>query len=153
MGPGNGSPRKCQIGTTRIDPSNAQLGLGEDAMAVEKSARIRITEYLDVDLDGERWLCNRCGHVIGSALQNYKKGCLLYDRDPREIHPSIVSGDFNFSPDPNWIRIVEFYCPGCGTQVETEYLPPGHPITQDIELDLPRLKERLQNGEFVVRNN
>jgi acetophenone carboxylase len=123
------------------------------AMASEQSARIRFTEYLDIDLDAERWLCNRCGHVIGSANENYKKGCLLYDRDPREIHPPIVSGDFNFSPDPNWIRIVEFYCPGCGAQVETEYLPPGHPITHDIEVDLPRLKERLRNGEFVIRDN
>jgi acetone carboxylase gamma subunit len=117
-------------------------------MATE--SRIRITEYLDLDLDTERWLCNHCGQVIGSAHQSYKRGCLLYDRDPREIHPPIVSGDFNFSPDPNWIRIVEFYCPGCGTQVETEY---GHPITEDIELDLPHLKERLRRGEFVIRNN
>src|SRR4029077_11014703 len=116
-------------------------------------SRIRITEYLDIDLDAELWLCNRCGHSIGSAHQNYKKGCLLYDRDPREVHPSIVSGNFNFSPDPNWIRIVEFYCPGWGTQVQTEYLPPGHPITADIELDLSSLKARLQRGEFVVRNN
>ena len=112
-----------------------------------------MTEYLDLDLDSERWFCNRCGHDIGPASETYKKGCLLYDRDPREIHPPIVSGDFNFSPDPNWIRIVEFYCPGCGTQVETEYLPPGHPITHDIELDLPSLKRRLQKGEFVVRDS
>jgi acetone carboxylase, gamma subunit len=121
-------------------------------MTAQSSSRIRFTEYLDLDLETERWLCNRCGHVIGSAHQNYKKGCLLYDRDPREIHPPIVSGDFNFSPDPNWIRIVEFYCPGCGTQVETEYLPPGHPITEDIELDLPRLQERLRRGEFIIRD-
>jgi acetophenone carboxylase len=46
---------------------------------------------------------------------------------------------------------VEIYCPGCGTQVETEYLPPGHPITWDIEMDLDSLKERLRKGEFVIR--
>jgi acetone carboxylase, gamma subunit len=126
--------------------------LKEYVMASQQPARIRVTEYLDLDLDAERWLCNRCGHKIGPASESYKRGCLLYDRDPREIHPAIVSGDFNFSPDPNWIRIVEFYCPGCGTQVETEYLPPGHPITHDIELDLPRLKQRLQKGEFTIRN-
>jgi acetone carboxylase, gamma subunit len=76
---------------------------------------------------------------------------MLYDRDPREIHPPLVPGSFSFSPDPLWVRIVEFYCPGCGTQVETEYLPPGHPITHDIEIDLDSLKERLRNGEFVIR--
>jgi acetone carboxylase, gamma subunit len=120
-------------------------------MASEQESRIRVTEYLDLDLPRERWLCNRCGRDIGPARENYKKGCLLYDRDPREIHPPLVSGEFNFSPDPLWVRIVEIYCPGCGTQIETEYLPPGHPITWDIEMDLDSLKERLRKGEFVIR--
>ncbi len=120
-------------------------------MSLDAKNRLRVTEYLDLDLDGEKWLCNRCGHVIGPARESYKRGCLLYDRDPREIHPPLVPGSFSFSPDPLWVRIVEFYCPGCGTQVETEYLPPGHPITHDIEIDLDSLKERLRNGEFVIR--
>jgi acetone carboxylase, gamma subunit len=120
-------------------------------MAQESQSRIRVTEHLDLDVDREEWLCNRCGRALGPARENYKKGCLLYDRDPREIHPPIVTASFNFSPDPLWVRIVEFYCPGCGTQIETEYLPPGHPITHDIELDLDKLKERLRKGEFVIR--
>jgi acetone carboxylase gamma subunit len=121
-------------------------------MSLDAKNRLRVTEYLDLDLDGEKWLCNRCGHVIGPARESYKRGCLLYDRDPREIHPPLVPGSFSFSPDPLWVRIVEFYCPGCGTQVETEYLPPGHPITHDIEIDLDSLKERLRKGEFVIRD-
>jgi acetone carboxylase gamma subunit len=120
-------------------------------MSSEQPDRIRITEYLDLDIERERWVCHCCGHEIGPARENYKQGCLLYDRDPREIHPPLVSGEFNFSPDPLWVRIVEIYCPGCGTQIETEYLPPGHPITYDIELDLDSLKERLRKGEFAIR--
>src|SRR5215472_984033 len=121
------------------------------AMASEPTNRIRITEYLDLDLEREQWVCNRCGRVLGPARENYKKGCLLYDRDPREIHPPLVSGAFDFSPDPLWISIVEYYCPGCGTQIETEYLPPGHPVTRDIEIDVDQLKEKLRRGEFVIR--
>lgn len=113
--------------------------------------RIRITEYLDLNLDRELWLCNRCGHALGAARDNYKKGCLLYDRDPREVHNPIVDGQFSFSPDPDWIRIVEFYCPGCGSQVETEYLPPGHPITWDIEIDIDSLKHKLESGEIAIK--
>ncbi len=78
---------------------------------------------------------------------------MLYDRDPREIHPAIVPGTFSFSPDPLWVRIVEFYCPGCGVQLETEYLPPGHPITHDIEIDLDSLRARLQSGELVIKDH
>ncbi len=48
---------------------------------------------------------------------------------------------------------MEFYCPGCGTQIETEYLPPGHPITHDIELDVASLKERLARGELSIQEN
>lgn len=121
-------------------------------MAANEPRRIRVTEYLDLELMGERWLCNRCGHELGPARENYKHGCLVHDRDPREIHPPLVSGAFNFSPDPLWVRIVEFYCPGCGTQIETEYLPPGHPITHDIEIDVARLKQRLSAGEYAVQD-
>ncbi len=113
---------------------------------------IRFTEYLDLDLGTETWRCNRCGTQLVSARENYKRGCLVYERDPREIHPPVIEGDYTFSPDPTWIRIIEFYCPGCGVQVETEYLPPGHPITPDIEVDIDRLKARLESGELIVRD-
>jgi acetophenone carboxylase len=120
-------------------------------MPAEQRNKIRVTEYLDLDVELEKWFCNRCGHEIGPARQSYKRGCLLYDRDPREIHPPLVSGEFNFSPDPMWVRIVEIYCPSCGVQMETEYLPPGHPLTWDIEIDLDRLKQRLKTGEYTIR--
>jgi acetophenone carboxylase len=113
--------------------------------------RLRITEYLDLDIGGETWHCRRCGHDLGPAKRNYKEGCLVYDRDPREIHRPVVEGEYTLAPDPEWVRIVEFYCPGCGTQVETEYLPPGHPITHDIELDVAGLRERIESGELEIR--
>ena len=113
--------------------------------------RLRITEYLDLDLDSESWHCNRCGQALGPAAHNYKQGCLLYDRDPREIHRPGLEAEYTFAPDPEWVRIIECYCPGCGTQIEVEYLPPGHPITHDIELDVARLKERIASGELEIR--
>ncbi len=115
--------------------------------------RLRMTEYLDLDVEEEMWYCRRCGHALIAARENYKKGCLLYNRDPREIHRPLLEGTYTFSPDPAWIRIVEFYCPSCGTQVETEYLPPGHPITHDLELDIDSLKARLAKGEYVIRDS
>jgi len=121
-------------------------------MADKAEHCIRVTEYLDLHLGDERWSCNRCGHVLGPARENYKRGCLLYDRDPREIHAPLVKGQYTFSPDPLWVRIVEFYCPGCGRQMETQYLPPGHPITHDIEIDLEALKRRLASGELLIKN-
>lgn len=111
----------------------------------------RITEYLDMDLEREVWLCNRCGHELGPTGENYKTGLLVYERDPREIHRPLINPQeyaYNFGPDPTWCRLLEYYCPGCGTMVETEYLVPGHPITRDIELDIDWLKQRAkERGE------
>lgn len=103
---------------------------------------VEITEYLAIDLADERWHCRCCEHDLGSARRNYKEGCAVADRDPREIHEAVVDGEYTFAPDPEWCRIVEFYCPNCATLLETEYLPPGHPITHDIELDIDALKAK-----------
>ncbi len=105
--------------------------------------RIQATEYLDIDITAELWVCRKCGKELISARENYKKGCLVYNRDPSEIHSHLPELPLN-SPDPNWVRYLEFYCPGCGTMIEVEPLPPGHPITYDIELDINELKKRAR---------
>lgn len=110
---------------------------GARSEAGSEPARRRITEALDLDVAARRWVCNRCGHDLGPAERSYKEGCLLHDRDPREIHvPFDPPTEFGFSPHPDWCRIVEVYCPACAVMFDVEYLPPGHPVTHDIELDL-----------------
>ena len=37
--------------------------------------------------------------------------------------------------------------------METEYLPPGHPITHDTELDIDSLKQRLDAGELRINDD
>lgn len=71
--------------------------------------RIQVTEYLDLDLDEETWICNRCEQPLVSARKSYKEGCLVYNRDPREIHKPLIDGPYTLSPDPEWIRILEFF--------------------------------------------
>lgn len=105
--------------------------------------RIPMTEYLAIDLEEEQWCCRRCDHRLAPARDNYKSGTLVYDRDPTEIHRPLIDSqryEFTFAPDPVWCRLVEFYCPGCGTLIETEYLPPGHPPTHDLEIDIDALR-------------
>ena len=105
--------------------------------------KAQITEYLDIDLENEIWCCHKCGRELNSARDSYKKGCLVYERDPRTIHnPVIEEGPWSFSPPADWVAIVEFYCPGCGIMIENELLPLGHPITYDIELDIDKLKQK-----------
>jgi acetophenone carboxylase len=105
---------------------------------------VRITEYLDVDLDREMWSCHVCERDLIGARENYKRGCLVYERDPKEIYPPIFEGNpqVTLTTADGYGVFVEFYCPGCGTMVENELLPPGYPPTHDIELDLDALKAR-----------
>lgn len=113
---------------------------------------VLITEYLRINLESEMWECRVCDHAIGPARENYKEGLRVYDRDPREIHKPILDSSkykFTYSPDPKWCRILEYYCPSCGTMVETEYTVPGHPPVHDIQLDIDALREQWRDREEV----
>jgi acetone carboxylase gamma subunit len=110
--------------------------------ATESLTREVITEYLEIDLETESWHCRECDHRIGGARENYKRGLLVHNRDPREVYEARIDSEYSYAPDPNWCRIVEYYCPSCATQIEAEYVPPGHPLLRDIEIDIDALKER-----------
>lgn len=115
--------------------------------------KVLITETLRIDLGTEQWECRRCGHAHGSARDNYKRGLLVHDRDPREIHKPLLDPDRyarTYSPDPDWCRILEYYCPDCGVLVEAEYLPPGHPPLHDIDLDIDALKLQWKDREEMT---
>lgn len=116
--------------------------------------RVLMTENLRIDLDAEMWECRHCNKVLTSARDNYKDGLLAYDRDPGEIHKPLLDPKkyaLTYSPDPTWCRLIEYYCPQCGTMMETEYLPPGHPPVRDMEFDIDAMKEQWKNRDEVVK--
>ncbi len=110
-------------------------------------ARVRVTDALLVDVDDEMWLCRSCEAELAELEDNYKEGCLVAERDPTEVHNPIVEEEYTFAPDPEWCRLVEFYCPECGHMIENEYLPPGHPITHDIAFDPEAVAELAEREE------
>ena len=106
--------------------------------------KIAMTEALQIDLQRSTWICRKCGHEHGPADQSYKHGLLAHARDPREVHQALLDPAQyrqTFAPQPEWVRIVEYYCPQCALLVEAEYLPPGHPPLHDMQFDLDRLRE------------
>jgi acetone carboxylase gamma subunit len=114
--------------------------------------KVNITEYLCIELDTEQWMCRECGHEIGPARENYKRGLLLHNRKLDEVHPHLLDPEkypYTFCPDPAYTALIEYYCPSCGTMVETEYTVPGHPLVHDIELDIDDLKRKAAEwGEY-----
>lgn len=109
--------------------------------------RFVVTEYLEIDLEDKMWQCRRCGQKLIEADRNYKEGCLVYARDPATLYnPVIENQRYSFSPHKDVCNFVEFYCPNCGVLIETEALPPGHPPTFDIQLDLESLQGEVTHG-------
>lgn len=114
--------------------------------------KVLITENLRIDLDSEQWECRACNAPLIGARDNYKRGLLVYNRDPREIHKPLLDPakyELTYAPNPEWCRILEYCCPKCGTMIETEYLPPGHPPVRDIELDIDALKAQWKDRQEV----
>ena len=117
--------------------------------------KVLITEYLRIDLLNEQWECRVCQRVIGPARRSYKEGLLVYHRDPQEIHRPLLDQQlyrYTFAPRPEWCAILEYYCPQCGTMIEVEYLPPGHPPVHDIELDVDALKRQWATRKEVTEH-
>ena len=92
---------------------------------------LELTPYIKVveDEKGEQYcVCSRCNHVYAGAEENFKLYALISDRDPEEVHPG------RFAADKDWMIYREFYCPGCGSQIEVEATAPGSPILHNIEI-------------------
>lgn len=111
-------------------------------------SRVPASECLDIDLETEQWVCNRCDHQIGSARENFKFGCLVYERNPDEIYAPVfpTESEFTLTTKEGYGVFLEFYCPSCGTMIENECLPPGYPPTWDVQLDIDALRARFGSG-------
>jgi acetone carboxylase gamma subunit len=116
--------------------------------------RVVATEYLRIDLESEVWECRCCDHVLGSARENYKTFTRVRARDPREVHRPLLDPDrydYTFAPPPEFCALLEFFCPSCGTLIETEYTVPGHPPLHDLELDLDVLRRQWADRSDLDR--
>lgn len=92
---------------------------------------LNLSPYVKIVEDENRSkviICRQCGFGYCDSAENFKLHCLVYERDPAELQVGF------YSYDKDWCIYREFYCPGCGTQVEVEATPPGTPILQSVRL-------------------
>jgi acetone carboxylase gamma subunit len=85
--------------------------------------------------DTKQWVIKcHCGHEFCDWRQNWKLEALIYVRDSEEsfneLYPRLMS------PDPKWQVFREYYCPGCGTQLDVEAPTPWYPVIHDWEPDI-----------------
>ena len=89
--------------------------------------------------NGRRVVKCRCGHEFGDYRVNWKISALVYVRDDEESLGEVYRG--RELPDPSWIQLREYVCPGCGTQLEVEAVPRGCPPDFDFLPDLDTFYE------------
>lgn len=77
--------------------------------------------------------CN-CGQEFGDYRINWKLSALIYVRDSEKALGEIYRGWE--LPDAKWIQLREYYCPGCGAQLEVEAVPRGCPPDFEFLPDL-----------------
>lgn len=83
---------------------------------------------------GERVVKCRCGHSFGDYRVNWKLNALIYVRDDEAKMGEVYVG--REMPDPSWIQLREYICPGCGMQHEVEAVPRGCPPDFEFLPDL-----------------
>ncbi len=96
--------------------------------------------YIVEKKDGSRVVKCDCGYEFGDYRQNWKLKASVYVRDTQEklseIYPKMMG------PDPEWMVIREYYCPGCYAQLDVENVPPGYPVIHEFQPDLETFYEK-----------
>ena len=87
-----------------------------------------------VQKGAERVVKCRCGQEFGDYRVNWKLYSLIHVRDSAEDLEPVYRG--TQQPDPSWQQLREYYCPGCGTQLEVEAVPRGTPPDFEFLPDL-----------------
>jgi acetone carboxylase gamma subunit len=101
-----------------------------------------IGEHLQIVQKGaERVVKCDCGNEFGPYTENWKLRALVFVRDTEELIEELYPGPK--ACDPTLQEIREFICPGCGTLLEVEAVPPGYPITFDFLPDLEGFYEKI----------
>ena len=75
-----------------------------------------------------------CGYEYGDYRENWKLKALIEVLDSEEKLEEIYPGPGK--PDPRFCEVRQYYCPGCGAQLEVESTVVGEPIIFDSLPDI-----------------
>ncbi len=127
---------EMQRGDKEDDRFEAMLAIEQEKVAWPEKILVPIGEHLYVVQKGaDRIVKCGCGHEFGDYRQSWKHNAVVYVRDTEESLGEIYPGPRKC--DVEWMGLREYYCPGCGTILEMEAVPPGYPVVFDFlpELD------------------
>ncbi|ATY84543.1 acetone carboxylase subunit gamma [Kyrpidia spormannii] len=105
---------------------------------------LRLTDHLYIvrNGNGARVVKCDCGHEFGDYRVNWKIASRVRVRRTAEEFKEVYTPD-QAIPEPGWMTIREYFCPGCAAQLAVEVVPPGYPPIFDLLPDLDRLYREL----------
>jgi acetone carboxylase, gamma subunit (EC 6.4.1.6) len=96
--------------------------------------------------DGKPIVKAACGYEFGDFRINWKVFTKVIVRDTNEsleeLYPPFMHAD------PEWMEIREYVCPGCGTLLAVEAVPPGYPPIFEFLPDIVTFYEKWLGREF-----
>ena len=100
---------------------------------------LRLNDHLHVvaKAGGGRVVKCDCGQEFADYRTNWKTAALVNVRRTHEEFAKVYS-PAPACPEPEWLEIREFYCPGCQAQLAVEAVPPGYPLIHEMLPDLDR---------------
>lgn len=126
---------EMQRGAKEDDRFEAMLAIEQAKVSWPDEILVPIGEHLYVvQNDAGRIVKCSCGHEFGDYQQTWKNEALIYVRDSEESLDEIYAGPRKC--DVTWMGLREYYCPGCGTMLEIEAVPPGYPFIFDFLPDI-----------------
>ena len=133
-------PRVKQIMSSPKDTDRFEkyIALMQERVRWREQILLPLGEHLFVVAKGKQRIvkCD-CGNEFGDWRDNWKLQAVVFVRNTAERLAELYPGPR--SPDPAWCEIREFYCPGCGAQLEVENVPPGYPVSFDFLPDIDGL--------------
>lgn len=119
--------KRAEICRARLTRLGGKAARRRDGVTLFDAAR-----SLAVKRDGQGafFACVDCGAELGGIGDNYKLGCLSEHQPITTANPNILEPSIHVD---NRVTFRTFYCPGCGTLMDSEVVVDGRPPTHDIQ--------------------
>jgi acetone carboxylase gamma subunit len=119
------------------DRFDKYLAVLQEKMPWQERILLPLTDELFiVEKGGERLVKCSCGYEFGDYRQNWKLKALIHVRESPEEIGELYPPAYPSKPAPELCEIREYYCPGCGSQLEVEVVPFGYPVIFDFLPDI-----------------
>lgn len=119
------------------DRFDKYLAILQEKLKWQERILLPLTDELYIiEKDGERLVKCSCGYEFGDYRQNWKLKAIIHVRESPEEIAELYPPAYPSRPAPELCEIREFYCPGCGAQLEVEVAPFGYPIIFDFLPDI-----------------